>query len=114
MECFTYNNQENSVSSVPSDSETQNEITVFSTDSQAIDEYDLKEFTIDTIDQKNITIDEGDILEKIMNYGILEYEQTLQALDEAKIIYKNAFVNNQTFEEAKAQVDTALKSFIIE
>ena len=48
-----------------------------------------------------------------MNYGILEYEQTLKALDEAKLIYKNAFINNQTIEEAKEQVDTALKSFLV-
>ena len=74
----------------------------------------MKNFTIDAIDQKNITIDEGDILEKIMNYGILEYQQILQALNEAKLIYKNAFVNNQTFAEAKEQVDIALKSFVIE
>ena len=112
LQCFDYNSDNSGINSISCGTVTPNDIIVVSPDSQAFDEYDLKDFTIDTIDQKNITIDEGDILEKIMNYGILEYEQTLHALHQAKLIYKNAFLNNQTFEEAKEKVETALKSFI--
>ena len=96
------------------DGEAEN-ITVISVgDSEACREYDLKDFIIDTIDQKHITIDERDIMEKIMNYGILEYEHTLQALNQAKSVYQNAFVNHQTLEQAKEQVEIALESFLIE
>ena len=40
LECFNYNNDENSINSALDDSEIQNNITVFSSDSQTIDEYD--------------------------------------------------------------------------
>ena len=116
MQCLSYGSDESSVNSVLYDSETEPNITIVSAgDSEAIGEYGhLKHFIIDTIDQKNITIDEGDIMEKIMNYGILEYEQTLQVLNQAKSIYQNALVNHQTLEQAKEQVEIALKSFSIE
>ena len=114
LQCFNYNSDESvdSVNSASYDPDTHNDIIVVSSDSQGFDEYDLKDFTIDTIDQKNITIDEGDIMEKIMNYGILEHAQTLHALNQAKLIYQNALVNNQTLEEVQTQVETALQSFI--
>ena len=114
LECFDYNSDHCSSNYESRDSETQNDITGVSVnaDCNDYDEYDLNEFTIDTIDQNNITIDEGDILEKIMNIGILEYEKTLEALREARTIYENAFVNDQTLEEAKQKVETALTGFI--